>query len=448
MPGPLLANTVSTMIVDVILPCLNEAPALPWILDRMPAGFRPIVIDNCSTDGSGEVARSLGATVVPPARASGQPPTPACWRRQPTSCASATVTGASTRGSSPPYPATAAGRADLVLGRRRTLQRDAWPVAARLANWELARRVRRRTGLAIRDLGPMRAASREALLGLNLADRRFGYPLEMVMNAAAAGWRVCEVDVTYLPAYRKVQGDGHPGRLRAHRAGHEPGTRPMTSPAPESATTLLVIAKQPVPGRVKTRLVPPCTHEQAAALAEAALADTLHTVLSVPACRRVLVLDGSPGPWLPPGFDILPQRGGPPDERLADAFAAAGGPALLIGMDTPQVTRGLLTVDWSTADAVSVRPTTAGSGRSACTYPIPPYCAASPCRPRAPGPSSGARLQPAGLRVADLPRLRDVDTAADAVAVARQVPRSRFAARARELAAVLSEGDSILRETA
>ena len=126
----------------------------------------------------------------------------------------------------------------------------------------------------------------------------------------------------------------------------------MTASAPESATTLLVIAKQPVPGRVKTRLVPPCTHEQAAALAEAALADTLHTVLTVPARRRVLVLDGRPGPWLPPGFDIVPQCGGPLDERLAGAFAAVRGPALLIGMDTPQVTPGLLTVDWQAADAV------------------------------------------------------------------------------------------------
>ena len=116
-------------------------------------------------------------------------------------------------------------------------------------------------------------------------------------------------------------------------------------------TTLLVIAKQPLPGRVKTRLVPPCTPEQAAALAEAALADTLHTVLAAPARRRVLVLDGEPGPWLPPGFDITPQCGGGLDERLAGAFAAVHGPALLIGMDTPQLTPGLLAVDWEVADA-------------------------------------------------------------------------------------------------
>ena len=99
----------------------------------------------------------------------------------------------------------------------------------------------------------------------------------------------------------------------------------MTRPA----ITVLVIAKQPVPGRVKTRLVPPCTHEQAAALAEAALTDTLHTVLTVPASHRVLVLDGEPGPWLPPGFDVVPQCGGLLDERLAAAFAAVRGPALL-----------------------------------------------------------------------------------------------------------------------
>ena len=131
----------------------------------------------------------------------------------------------------------------------------------------------------------------------------------------------------------------------------------MTTPyrphgaAAEPDTTLLVIAKQPLPGRVKTRLVPPCTPEQAAALAEAALVDTLHTVLAAPARRRVLVLDGAPGPWLPPGFDIAPQCGGGLDERLAGAFAAVRGPALLVGMDTPQLTPGLLIVDWEVADA-------------------------------------------------------------------------------------------------
>ena len=111
-------------------------------------------------------------------------------------------------------------------------------------------------------------------------------------------------------------------------------------------TTLLVIAKEPRPGRVKTRLTPPFTPEEAAALAEAALADTLRAVAAAPARRRVLVLDGQPGPWLPPGFDVVPQCAGGLDERLAAAFAGCDGPALLIGMDTPQVTPGLLTVDF------------------------------------------------------------------------------------------------------
>lgn len=115
------------MTVDVILPCLNEASALPWVLGRMPAGFRPVVVDNGSTDGSGALARSLGVTVVP---------------------------------------------------------------------------------VRLRDLGPMRAAHREALLGLNLTDRRFGYPLEMVLSAAAAGWRLTEVEVAYLPRIGKSKVTG------------------------------------------------------------------------------------------------------------------------------------------------------------------------------------------------------------------------------------------------
>ena len=230
----------------------------------------------------------------------------------------------------------------------------------------------------------------------------------------------------------------------------------MTAPPPQPATTLLVIAKQPVPGRVKTCLVPPCTHEQAAALAEAALADTLHTVLMAPARRRVLVLDGEPGPWLPSGFDIVPQRGGPLDERLAGAFASVSGPALLIGMDTPQVTVGLLTVDWQAADAWFGPAADGGFWAIGLRVPDPALLRGVPMSAPGTGAVQRARLLTAGLRVADLPQLRDVDTAADAVAVAREAPRSRFAARARQLAAVLSpagraEGgcaDSTLGETA
>jgi len=222
----------------------------------------------------------------------------------------------------------------------------------------------------------------------------------------------------------------------------------VSGPAPEPVTTLLVIAKQPVPGRVKTRLVPPCTYEQAAALAEAALADTLHTVLRVPARRRVLVLDGKPGPWVPSGFDIVPQCGGPLDERLAHAFAAAGGPALLIGMDTPQVSPGLLTVDWQTADAVFGPAADGGFWALGLRVPDPDLLRGVPMSTSRTGAVQRARLLAAGLRVADLPRLRDVDTAADAVSVACQAPQSRFAARARELAVVLGQAGSVLRASA
>jgi uncharacterized protein len=216
-------------------------------------------------------------------------------------------------------------------------------------------------------------------------------------------------------------------------------TAPVLEHVPEPDTTLLVIAKQPVPGRVKTRLVPPCTYEQAAALAEAALADTLHAVLSAPARRRVLVLDGEPGPWLPPGFDVVPQCGGPLDERLAAAFDAVDGPALLIGMDTPQVTPALLTVDWRAADAFFGPAADGGFWALGLRAPDPALLRGVPMSTSVTGAVQRARLVAAGLRVADLPELRDVDTAVDALGVARQAPRTRFAARTRELAAVLSD---------
>jgi hypothetical protein len=223
----------------------------------------------------------------------------------------------------------------------------------------------------------------------------------------------------------------------------------VTAPASESDTTLLVIAKQPLPGRVKTRLVPPCTYEQAASLAEAALADTLAAVLMTPARRRVLILDGKPGPWLPPGFDIVPQCEGPLDERLAAAFAEVSGTALLIGMDTPQVTPALLSVDWGAADAAFGPAADGGFWALGLRTPDPALLRGVPMSTATTGAIQRARLLTAGLRVLDLPQLRDVDTAADAVAVARQAPLSRFASRARELATVLSRADAdLLRATA
>ncbi|HVT69711.1 MAG TPA: glycosyltransferase family 2 protein [Trebonia sp.] len=208
------------MIADVIFPCLNEAGALPWILGRMPEGFRPIVVDNGSTDGSALLAESLGATVVSePRRGYG-----AAAHAGLLAATSDLVCFCDCDGSLDPrqFPELVApllaGQADMVIGRRAPVRRGAWPLSARVANWELARRIRRRTGLKIHDLGPMRAAGREALLSLRLADRRFGYPLEMVMNAAAAGWRVSEIEVAYLPriGQSKVTGTVR-GSVRAVR---------------------------------------------------------------------------------------------------------------------------------------------------------------------------------------------------------------------------------------
>ncbi len=194
----------------MILPCLDEAPALPWVLGRMPAGFQAIVVDNGSVDGSESLARSLGATVVrEPRRGFG-----AAAHAGVLAATADVVCFCDCDGSLDPQqlPRLAgpllAGEADLVLGRRSPARLDAWPLPARLANRELARRVRRRTGVRLRDLGPMRAAGREALLGLNLTDRRVGYPLEMVLSAAAAGWRLAEVEVTYVPRIGKSKVTG------------------------------------------------------------------------------------------------------------------------------------------------------------------------------------------------------------------------------------------------
>ncbi|MFJ5533460.1 glycosyltransferase family 2 protein [Streptomyces sp. NPDC093261] len=187
--------------VDVVLPCLDEAEALPWVLDRVPSGWRAIVVDNDSTDRSADIARALGAHVVhEPRRGFGA----ACHAGL-TAATADVVCFCDCDASLDPalLPAVTGpvfdGTADLVVGRRRPVTRRAWPLHARLANLELARLIRRRTGLRLHDLGPMRAARRESLLALALTDRRSGYPLQMVIRAADAGWRVVERDVPYRP---------------------------------------------------------------------------------------------------------------------------------------------------------------------------------------------------------------------------------------------------------
>lgn len=188
---------------DVVLPCLDEAQALPWVLSRLPEGYLAIVADNGSTDGSADVARAHGARVVPASPrgfgaachagllAADHPDGVVCFM--------------DADGSLDPreLPRLAgpvlAGALELVLGRRRPTTRGAWPPHARLGNAVIARSLRRRTPYALHDLGPMRVARRDALLALDLRDRRSGYPLEMVLAAGSAGWRVQETDVPYLP---------------------------------------------------------------------------------------------------------------------------------------------------------------------------------------------------------------------------------------------------------
>jgi len=191
---------------------------------------------------------------------------------------------------------------------------------------------------------------------------------------------------------------------------------------------LIVIAKAPAPGRSKTRLCPPCTPEQAARLAEAALTDTLRAVAATPAQRRVVVLDGEPGAWLPDGCEVVVQRGGGLDERLANAFDDVGGPALLIGMDTPQVTPGLLSGALQRlrgADAVLGLALDGGFWALGLRRPERSRLLGVPMSVAHTGRHQRARL--AGLRVRMLPALRDVDRIEDAQVVAAQVPGGRFA---------------------
>lgn len=187
--------------VDVILPCLNEAEALPWVLARVPAGWRALVVDNGSTDGSAELARGLGATVVRETRRGFGAACHAGLRAATADIVCFCDCDASLDPARllPFVQEVQDGEADLVLGRRRPQGPGAWPAHARAGNLALARMLRRRTGLRLHDLGPLRAARREPLLALGLTDRRSGYPLQMVVHAADAGWRVTEHDVPYLP---------------------------------------------------------------------------------------------------------------------------------------------------------------------------------------------------------------------------------------------------------
>jgi len=192
---------MSEIRVDVVMPCLNEAGALPWLLARLPEGYRAIVVDNGSTDDSARIAEAAGAVVVHEARRGFGAAAHAGLLHATAPIVAFCDADASMDPQDLPLVVdpVAAGEADLVLGRRRPTTAGSWPVHARIANSTLSWRLRRITGVNIYDLGPMRAARREDLLALDLQDRRSGYPLEVFLKAAARDWRIREVDTSYAP---------------------------------------------------------------------------------------------------------------------------------------------------------------------------------------------------------------------------------------------------------
>ena len=195
---------------------------------------------------------------------------------------------------------------------------------------------------------------------------------------------------------------------------------------------ILVITKAPDAGRAKTRLCPPCTYEAAATIAEAALRDTLDAVIAVRDAEPVIVLDGETGSWLPPGVQVLTQRGDGLGDRIANAFADAGTPALLIGMDTPQVTTSMLEdalniLRTPGVDAVLGRADDGGWWAIGFRRPAPGAFAGVPMSTSHTATAQRRRLMELGLRTTLLPTLRDVDTFSDAIVVADEIPGSRFA---------------------
>ncbi|WP_229053818.1 glycosyltransferase family 2 protein [Aeromicrobium sp. Leaf350] len=184
---------------DVVIPCRDEALALPTVLADVPDGWHVIVVDNGSTDGTADVARSLGATVV-------EEPRPGYGAAVHAGVLAATAEhvavidgDASMRLADlvPMLDIVRGGGATMAIGRRRPIERGVWPWHARAGTLALATMIRRRSGFGIHDLAPMRVCRREDLLALGVEDRRFGYPLELMLKAAAAGWTVHEIDVPY-----------------------------------------------------------------------------------------------------------------------------------------------------------------------------------------------------------------------------------------------------------
>jgi glycosyltransferase involved in cell wall biosynthesis len=190
-----------TALCDVVIPCRDEAPALPALLAKLPSGFRALVVDNGSRDGTAEVARGLGASVV-------DEPLPGYGAAVHAGLEAATADYVAVMdgdGSMDPadlvrlLDLVTDGSADLAVGRRRPTSSGVWPWHARIGNALVLWWLRRRLDLPVHDIAPMRVARREQMLGLGIEDRRFGYPVELLQRAAAAGWRFVEIDIDYHP---------------------------------------------------------------------------------------------------------------------------------------------------------------------------------------------------------------------------------------------------------
>ncbi len=188
-------------VCDVVIPCRDEAPALPALLAKLPIGFRAVVVDNGSSDGTADVARGLGASVV-------DEPRPGYGAAVHAGLVAATADYVAVMdgdGSMDPTDLVSLlehvlnGSADLAVGRRRPTRSGAWPWHARLGNALVLWRLRRRLDLPVHDIAPMRVARRQMMLDLGIEDRRFGYPVELLQRAAAAGWRFVELDIDYSP---------------------------------------------------------------------------------------------------------------------------------------------------------------------------------------------------------------------------------------------------------
>jgi glycosyltransferase involved in cell wall biosynthesis len=191
---------MSDELVTVVLPCLNEEESLPAVLAAIPVGYRTLVVDNNSTDGTAGVAAALGARVV----AEPRPGYGSAVHAGVVAAATPIVAVIDADGSMDPgdlprlVDALEQG-ADMAIGRRRPVAGLHWPWVARVGTVVMSWRLRTRHGLPVHDIAPMRVARREALLGLGVVDRRSGYPLELLVRAAAAGWEVVEFDVSYGP---------------------------------------------------------------------------------------------------------------------------------------------------------------------------------------------------------------------------------------------------------